>query len=289
MLPIDGGPDFPLAAFDSMWLLAPDGDDQAVVRVDPATNETIVRIPIPSSPCQGLVASDDAVWVCLPEGAGRIDPGTNTITGTIPFEVGPAFGRLAFGAGAVWSLATDGFDLTNLARIDPATDEVTTFPLGYPGGTIAFGFDAVWITARDAGLLLRVDPTTGAVIEHASGLEDPWTVAVGPDALWVTLQGTREARPGPEEPTLARVDPDDGTVVARIATGAGPGLAGGLWAEADAVWLRAPDLFLVRVDPATNEVIERFTGPPTSGDVTVAFGSVWTTAVERQWVFRFDP
>jgi streptogramin lyase len=259
------------------------------VRVDPATNETIVRIPIPSSPCQGLVASDDAVWVCVPDGAARVDPATNTITGTIPYDVGPAWGRLAFGAGAVWALGSDGFDLTDLVRIDPVAEAVTLFPLGHPGGTIAFGFDAVWVTVRDQGLLLRVDPDTGNVTEHTSGLEDPWTVAVGPDSVWVTLHGTSDARPGPDDPTVARVDPDDGTILARIATGSGPGPYGGMWAEADAVWLRAPDLFLVRVDPATNEVVARFSGPPTSGAVTVAFGSVWATAVERQWVYRLDP
>ncbi|HEY6608657.1 MAG TPA: hypothetical protein VI277_05620 [Candidatus Limnocylindria bacterium] len=290
ILTIHDGPDLPTAAFDSMWILAPDGDDNAVVRVDPETNETIARISIGPSPCQALGASDDAIWVCTPDGASRIDPATNAITGTVAYDVGTLRGqRMAFGAGAVWTLGSDGFEMTNLVRIDPASEEATTFPLGRAAAGVAFGFDAVWITAPDEGLLLRFEPATGEVTEHASGLVDPWIVIAGPDSLWVTLHGTAEARPEADDPTVARVDPDDGTVIAEIATGAGSGTSGSLWAEADAVWVRAPDLFLVRIDPNTNEVVETIVGPPTSGDVTVAFGSVWATAVERQTVYRLAP
>jgi hypothetical protein len=290
VLTIHDGPDLPTAAFGSMWILAPDGDDNAVVRVDPATDETIARISIGPSPCQALGASDEAIWVCTPEGASRIDPATNAITGTVAYDVGTLRGqRMAFGAGAVWTLGSDGFEMTNLVRIDPVSEEATTFPLGHAAAGVAFGFDAVWITALDEGLLLRFEPATGEITEHASGLVDPWIVIAGPDSLWVTLHGTAEARPEADDPTVARVDPDDGTVIAEIATGAGSGTSGSLWAEVDAVWVRAPDQFLVRIDPNTNEVVERIDGPPTSGDVTVAFGSVWATAVERQKVYRLAP
>ena len=53
--------------------------------------------------------------------------------------------------------------------------------------------------------------------------------------------------------------------------------------------MRAPDTFLTRIDPATNEVVETITGPPGTGDVTVAFGSVWITAGNALSIYRMAP
>ena len=61
---VEGSPDWPLAAFDSMWVLAPDlplVDDSAtpnLIRIDPATNEVAATIPLPDRLCQGFTASE---------------------------------------------------------------------------------------------------------------------------------------------------------------------------------------------------------------------------------------
>ena len=63
----------------------------------------------------------------------------------------------------------------------------------------------------------------------------------------------------------------------------------GIWATNDAVWVRAPEQFLTRIDPTTNEVVEVIDGPVGAGDVTVAFGSVWATSGHALTVYRFEP
>lgn len=285
---VERSPDFPTEAFGSLWVLAPDGDEPAVVRIDPATNEEVARVLLPGG-CQGVGASDDAVWACTPDGAVRIDPETNTISGSVTYDSGAWFGRMAFGDGAIWAIGFDGGVPNTLIRIDPVAMDATPFPLGRPAASVGFGIGAVWVSSPIDGMLLRVDPATGDVTEHASGLPGPSTLAIGPDSIWVTLHGKQGDDPADGDATVVRIDPDDGAILAEIVTEAPSRGLGGVWAEEDAVWVRAPDAFLTEIDPATNMVVRTIPGPPSSGEVTVAFGSVWATTVEGNLVYRFEP
>jgi len=283
------GPDWPIEAFGSLWLLAPDGDEPAVVRIDPGTNAEIARVLLPPGGCQGMGASDDAIWACTSDGAVRIDPETNGIAAAVAYDSGASYARLAFGGGAIWAIGFDAGVPDTLVRIDQATEVVTTTSLGHALATIGFGFGAVWATAPSDGLLLRIDAASGEVTEHVGGLPGPWSIGIGPDSIWITLHGRQDDDPAPGEANIVRIDPGDGTILAEIVTEAPSGALGGVWAEADAVWVRAPDAFLTEIDPTTNSVVRTIPGPPSSGDVTVAFGSVWATTVEGNLVFRFEP
>ena len=285
---VTGEPDWPLEGFGSLWVLTADQEEPAILRIDPETTESIASIPLPGQRCQGFTVTDDAVWACVTAGVVRIDPATNEITDEVAFETGQVWGRLAFGSGSVWAIGTEDGVPNQLVRIDPVGLTASAIPLGYGATSLAYGFEAVWLAASQDGLVLRVDPDTGEVTEHATGLERPFTIVAGPDSLWATLFGSEE--PAPDEPTVVRIDPNDGSAVTEIATGAGSLGKGGLWAADDAVWVRAPDSqFLTRIDPATNEVVETLTGPPGTGDVTVAFGSVWITAGNALTIYRMAP
>ena len=48
------------------------------------------------------------------------------------------------------------------------------------------------------------------------------------------------------------------------------------------------DPFLVRIDPASAEIVDEIGGVHSTGDVTVAFGSVWATS-ELGQVMRISP
>lgn len=284
---IPGEPDWPLEGFGSIWLLAPDSEEPALLRVDPETNEIVATVAISGRLCQGFTVSDDAVWACSSDGVVRIDPATNEITGEVAFETTQVYSRLAFGSGSVWAIGTDGGGPNTLVRIDPAAMTAATIALGHGVGTLAYGFEAVWVTAPQDGLILRVDPATMEVTEHTSGIDRPQVIVAGPDSLWVTLFGAEEV--APDEPTVVRIDPADGSVLAEIATGAASENVGGLWATDDAVWVRAPGAFLTRIDPATDEVVETIGGPSSTGDVTVAFGSVWATGSSANVIYRLAP
>jgi streptogramin lyase len=201
--------------------------------------------------------------------------------------------RLASGAGSVWAFAKreDPVDADAVIRIDPATNSVVdTIVLGHPLGTMAFGFDALWVSSPADGLLLRLDPATDEVDSVVEGLPGPFQVTVGPDSLWVSLHGIcSEHQPCPTpsdgEPTLVRIDPATGETIASIAIEP-IGITGGVFADETAVWVRGPNAFLTRIDPATNEVVEVITASKGGGDVVAGFGSVWTAGFDFHQVWR---
>ena len=46
---VTGEPDWPLEGFGSMWALAPDQEEPAILRIDPATNEIVASVPFPDN------------------------------------------------------------------------------------------------------------------------------------------------------------------------------------------------------------------------------------------------
>jgi hypothetical protein len=292
---MQGGPDMPTEAFGSLWVLTVDGpimgDDvpPSVQRIDPATGQVIASVELAGRLCQGIGASPEAVWACGPDGLVRIDPSTNAIVAQVPFHAPLAVTRIASGAGSVWAFATATVGPDTVVRIDPVTNAIAaTIPIGHVAGTMAFGFDALWVTSPADDVLLRVDPATNEVREWSGGIEGAGQVAVGADALWVTLYGEHGAQAPDDAPTIVRIDPVSGDVTAQVDAGSGLEDSSGIVATDDAVWVRGTDPFLTRIDPGTAEVVDQIQGDHGTGDVTVAFGSVWATS-EHGRVMRLSP
>jgi streptogramin lyase len=295
---VPGSPDWPLAAFGSIWVLAPDlplRDPSAtpnLVRIDPATNEVVATIPVPDRLCQGFTASDDAIWVCAADALVRVDPATNTITSSVPITGVQMNYQPAVGGGMVWALGSTSFIGDTVIRLDPATGVTTTFPLAGPIGGLAYGFDALWLTNTADGTVTRLDPVTGQTEVLTTGLASPRVVAAGSDSLWVSLHGGQEEEAGPGDPLLARIDPATGQVLAEFTLGdqGGPQYGVEFWAGEGGVLVRSTRPWLVRIDEATNEVVETITAEPAiQGPVTVGSGSIWTVNIERDTVFRIAP
>ena len=284
---VTGEPDWPLEGFGSVWALVPDQEEPAILRIDPATNEIIASVPLPGQRCQGFTVSDDAVWACVTGGVVRIDPETNAITDEVPFETAQVWSRLAFGAGSVWAIGAADAVPNQLVRIDPGGDDSdlhSARPWRHePGLRLRRGLGQRfpgWACPAD-----RPGHRGGDRARHRSSAADGDRGRPGqPVGHPLRLGGF-----APDEPTVVRIDPTDGSAVTEIATGVASLGKGGLWATDEAVWVRAPDTFLTRIDPATNEVVETITGPPGTGDVTVAFDSVWITAGNALTIYRMAP
>ncbi len=102
------------AGFGSIWAFQHDG---WVVRVDPTSGAEIARIRIRAVESLDnfrLAIGEDAVWVADGISLYRIDPATDAIVATLPFN--ESVEGLAAGEGAVW--ATDGTE--TVYRIDPS-------------------------------------------------------------------------------------------------------------------------------------------------------------------------
>lgn len=294
-LELGGGPDMPTDAFGSLWVIAVDGPimndgtEPAVHRIDPATNEVIASVPLPGRLCQGIGASPEAIWACGPDGLVRIDPATNKVVATVDLPAALVVSRIAYGAGSVWAFATSGTVPDLVVRIDPASNAVTdTIELHRSGGTMAFGFDALWVTSPLDDTLLRIDAATNAVEEWTTDVDGAGQVAVGEDAIWVSLLGEHGSQADEDDATVVRIDPATGDVTASIATGGSVEISGGFAATADGIWVRAPEPFLVQIDPVTNEVVDRIDARGGPGDVAVAYGSLWVTT-ELGDLIRIEP
>ena len=293
---VEGSPDWPLAAFDSIWVLAPDlplVDSSAtpnLIGIDPATNEVAATIPMPDRLCQGFTASEDAIWACSVDGLVRIDPATNAITDTVPIEGGQAFYRPAAGGGYLWFLGSGDFASDTVIALDEGAKTTRTFQQSGTVGGMAYAYDALWMTIPGEGAVVRFDPVTEETEVLTSDLPNPTGIVAGADSLWVSLHGANDDRAGEGDTQLVRIDPESGGVTAEFAIGGSPQWGVEAWAGDDAVYVRSTTPWMVRIDPATNEIVETITSDEAvQGPVTVGFDSVWTVNLEHDNVFRLTP
>jgi len=258
-----------VAAAGAVWVKT---DDGRVVRIDPATNRFSGAIKVDTTSdedqyCQGIGADRTSLWSCATGddgvGVAQLDPNSRKIVRRV--AVGKVFDQLALPVTArgVWVLTANG---TTATVVDPATGGVTSYPLGARCLQLTAQGDRVVATSSTEGKVVALDATSGAVVGNIS-LPAPRLAALAGADLWI--------------------DTDDGltrltrelavqTVYRDLRAGSGGDLVG----TADAVWVRAPDGTITKVDPATGQLVERITPdqPLTGGSLLVAFGSIWTTS-----------
>ncbi len=287
---IPDGPDFPVEAFGSLWLVTPDSSAPSITRVDLETYEIVATIPTSTRLCQAIGATEDAIWGCSKAGLVRVDPATNEVIAEVEFSPARYFGYLPVGDGALWALGSDGGGLANqLVRVDPSANAVTaTYPLGFHAEWLGYGADAVWLSDLRGGRLWRFDPSSEALTEHTTGLTEPAAGAFGADSIWLAVNAGEEGRQGPVETTLVRISQATGEILAELDTG-GTLYEGFIYASDEAVWVRAASPFLTLIDPLGNEVVESIHLNMAGGSLTVAGGSLWVTSFDYDKVWRLRP
>jgi YVTN family beta-propeller protein len=227
-------------AFGSGSVWVANQDDQTISRIDPATLQALPPLSVAEVPT-GLAASSNAIWVAgaSPDGSGALVSAINTVFD----EVGPTER-----VGDVWG-----------------------------GGTVrvASQGDAVWV-APFGGLLSRLAPTNGRVVQQLDPNSGGAAIALGDGAVWLT---------DTEGDNVTRVDPSG--LVKPIPVGNGPtGIAfgeGGVWV-ADSI-----DNTVVRIDPSTGEVNPKIPVGTSPSGVVVGAGSVWVADSGDGTVTRIDP
>lgn len=169
-------------------------------------------------------------------------------------------------------------------KVDPESGEAVaeTDLLGAgPGAGRGFsvGAGAVWFAANEPGRVLRLDTGSGEVVrEIPTGGGHPTGVVATGDAVWVaTYDDTQSGR-------VLRMDPETNETVAEIET---PGIAESLAVDEESgdVWVVSLDQTggaidyesnqLLRIDPGTNEISERFEVEGGIRNVTAGGGALW--------------
>jgi YVTN family beta-propeller protein len=263
---------------DAVWI--PSRDAATVVRVDAKENKPGQPMSVGAAPCASLAVGFDSVWVPLcPDGGtgtvARVDPKTSKVTTSLKTAVATADGRIATAVGSIWAI-TDRRGV--LSRIDP--DSNTPVAEVYVAGgavSVVFGEDALWITSEDENRLTRVNPHNNEIVELIEVGPRPGRLAVGEGGVWTLNRGNG---------SITRVDPATNKVVATIPIGDGA-VEGEIAAGAGSVWVSAPGVPIIRIDPRTNLAVQRFTGEG-GGAILVAHGSLWVAAGPTI-TWRLDP
>jgi streptogramin lyase len=256
----------PHGAFGAVWVLANDGDPAEVraplvARFDPATGD-VTRVgvgiepsaqPEPPVPTLGGVASD----------ASRLYAAIDTLLVRIDPRTRRVDGRwtlpeganccLAADHGVVW-VVQDTDEAGVLTRVDTTTGAVARFPAPRGLKNLTAADDDVWVTDVDGGLLVHY-ASDGRVVDTVPVRPRPAQVSVGLGGVWVTSQATG---------SLERVDPASAEVVERVDLNLGPAFdetveAFGLTIADGTLWvaLRRIDdgaAILARVDPESSSV-----------------------------------
>ena len=265
LITIPDAPDWMVVAFDSLWVKR---DNGVVDRVDPADGKVLAEIssgPYKPPVCQGIGASDDAVWACSREGeVVGIDPQADKVAVTVKIDKLLDQGRLVSAEDQIWVLTDQGRSLTG---VDVATGkESTTIALPGACADLAVSESTLWATCPQEDKLLRIDAAAGEVSDELE-LAGAQNASVGDD-VFVGFEGG-----------VAQIDPETLDVVAVYDVY--PRLGGSLFATPDAVWVREEgDRFLTQIDPVAQEYVQAIEAPriPSGGDVVVEGDSVWATA-----------
>ena len=253
----------------------------AVAEIDPGSNHVVGQVPNVGARPSTIAYGSGSLWVANldDQTVTRIDPKTTAVTRTFPVAETPT--GLATSSRAVWVVGSipTGPSIA-VTRIDPRFDSVGKRVLvgnvvpGGPGSVATLG-DAVWV-APSSGLLSRVNPGSGRVVQQVDPNAGPTAVAVGAGAVWVTDSDAN---------TVTRIDPTG--LQTPIPVGHGPS---GIAVGADGVWVADTlDDAVVRIDPSTRAVTASVPVGRAPTSVAVGEGSVWVADSGDGTVTRIDP
>lgn len=206
-----------------------------------------------------VAASGDSVWVTefdpdadqsSPSELVRLDSQTGSVTGRWPVD-GQA-GDVAVVGGVVW---VSGFGVGKVFGYDTAGSGLRhTIDLPGGAGSSPLGltevFGSLWVALRGGQGMVRIDPTTAAIVDVVDVGAGVTYIAAGTDSLWATAVDDGE---------VLEVDPATGTVVRRVTVGITPtGLAYGGTPDAPYVWVSVrEDSVVVAIDAQTGQVVTR--------------------------------
>ncbi|MGH2657248.1 MAG: hypothetical protein ACRDIZ_11225 [Actinomycetota bacterium] len=285
------------------------GSDRPVERparpavTPPAAVDPVVDVTLPIKWPSSIVYGEGSIWVAASANDGtpagtiyRIDPDTAAILAEIPSPVVPGWET---GGGAM-EVADDlwvagGGSSGRLVRVDSATNQVVQ-EISVQGrflGDVAVDQRGVWVSVFVEGGgaidLVRLDPESGDE-EARFRMESSYAreVLAVEGTLWLHERRTHGATVGGSG--LTRVDPETGSVLARVELRGGAGMVtaveGSIWAPS---WTSEAGNMINRLDPLTNELIAI---PSESLEfvLDVGEGGIWGVARRGQdRIVRFDP
>jgi class 3 adenylate cyclase/streptogramin lyase len=249
----------------AVWIEDPTAYTPSVLRVDPRHGE-LRRVVVRTGPGSFNLAVEtafDAVWVATDQ-LIRINAATDEVRVVLRIPLpagGTGASTLAVDRRHLWIGTSDGI----LLRVDPSGEVTARRSVGGSIQEIATGEGGLWVADQLAGVIVRIDPRSLAVLAEIpfSGSVDAMEVFGGD--LWALdfRTGVLRRISALEDREIEQVDvPSDATA-----------LAAGL----DAVWVTYEDGTVTRVDPVTDrsETFATVEGSARAIAVDVVRESIW--------------
>jgi streptogramin lyase len=239
-------------AFDSLWVTDTGGD---LLRINPASGETIATIPLDAPGCGPIQADAFSVWLracgvksTVDPGAAstiRVDPTANAIADHYADE--PPDGA---GIGAIRGQVWFASGVTTLTAVSADTGEpVRTIELAAPVLHVTAGLGSLWVTPIGTPAVVRIDPETGDELARISLSGDSGYLTASGDAIWVAE---------PFQWLLGKIDPVANALA--FESGAAPG-ADQIVIDANGeVWVLTHER-LIGYDGATGRILHQFAVP----------------------------
>lgn len=277
-IPAGRTPSAVAAGADALWLV--DADARTVLRVQPLSRviETLATGATPTDVAFGA----GSLWVANGrrlEGAqfvgpvataiGRIDAATRTERASIrlPRVRGSVSNlvenHLAVSGGALWAIAPD----FSVVRVDATTGSVTAKTRAVPAAAVAAGTAGVWVLGVDGSVARLHERTARPVFRTRVPATSVGSIAVGPDAVWVTspADGMLWRVGGGRRATVGAIELDRG--VSDVVVGR------------DAVWVTNPLAgMLLRIDPDAARLDRSIDLDAIPRSVAVDGDTVWVAA-----------
>jgi streptogramin lyase len=263
---LDATPGAVAAGEGAVWVAAP--DEQAVLRIDPATGAVVSRIDVSGATRPGvLAAGEGALWVGEPSSLTdlwRYDPANGALT-RVKLPTGISPDQLAVADGAVWV----GCDA--LLRVSPNSNQVELeLDFAASPSYVAAGERTVWAAGAEASplvtgnsLVWEIDPATGETLSETKLQLVVSGLAVGEGAAWVLSR---------DQDSVTRIDLATKTVSEGFSVGRSPEAVS---VGAGAVWVTSSrDDTVTRFDVATADVKTIDAGGTPTG-IAVGEGAAW--------------
>ena len=283
VIDVGGAPDAPdwqAQATDAVWVA--NAGKGTIQRIDPKTNRVTDAPVTIKQPCAGLVVAFASVWSedCDQNQLVRVDERSGRELARIPVIPADSEGLLTATQTAVYVVSKDASSVHYfVAKVDPTTNKIVRkIPVAPGAVAAAAGFGSVWVTNPFLGTVTRIDAASDRVTGTTKTRKGARFLATGEGAVWILNQS---------DGSVSKLDPGSGNVVATIPAKV-PGEGGCIATGLGSVWVSMPDTPVLRIDPKSNEVIERWTGG--GGDcIGVGFGSVWLENNGVGNVWRIKP
>ena len=274
-------PDWQAQATDAVWVA--NSDKGTIQRIDPKTNRVTDAPVTIKQPCAGLVVAFASVWS---EDCGqneeivRVDERSGRELARISVIPADSEGLVTATQTAVYVVSKDASSVHYfVAKIEPTTNKIVRkIPVAPGAVAAAAGFGSVWVANPFVGTVTRIDAASDRVTGTTKTQKGARFLATGEGAVWILNQS---------DGSVSKLDPGSGNVVATIPAKV-PGEGGCIATGLGSVWVTMPQTPVLRIDPKSNKVIERWTGA--GGDcISVGFGSVWLSNHDVGNVWRIKP